>query len=229
MIRRTSIHALLLLGLMLVAAGTSMLLTPTRKLSADRSSPVRLAEVVPARFAGWSEETALVRGVVNPQTELALQALYSQTLSRVYRHADGRMVMVSVAYGDDQRDGLQVHLPEVCYPAQGFQLLGTRLDAVQIDDQALPLKRLETRLGDVRPEAISYWTTVGDEVTTGGWDKKRREMRYGLNGVIPDGLIFRVSSIGTDSAGQFALHDAFIRDFVHSLDPGTRRLVVGQR
>ena len=27
-----------------------------------------------------------------------------------------------MAYGDDQRGGLQAHRPEVCYPAQGFKL-----------------------------------------------------------------------------------------------------------
>ena len=30
--------------------------------------------------------------------------------------------MLSMAYGDDQRGGLQAHRPEVCYPAQGFKL-----------------------------------------------------------------------------------------------------------
>ena len=27
-----------------------------------------------------------------------------------------------MAYGDDQRGGLQAHRPEVCYPAQGFKV-----------------------------------------------------------------------------------------------------------
>ena len=31
--------------------------------------------------------------------------------------------MLSIAYGKNQSDALQLHKPEICYPAQGFTLL----------------------------------------------------------------------------------------------------------
>ena len=39
--------------------------------------------------------------------------------------------MLSLAYGDDQRADLTAHKPEVCYPAQGFQLHANKEDGLQ--------------------------------------------------------------------------------------------------
>ena len=58
--------------------------------------------------------------------------------------------------------------------------------------------RLETHLGQ-RFEPVTYWTVVGDHITTTGVNKKLTEMRYGLRGRVPDGMLVRVSSIDRDS------------------------------
>jgi EpsI family protein len=41
-----------------------------------------------------------------------------------YVNASGYRIMLSLAYGSDQRGALQAHKPEVRYPAQGFTLHG---------------------------------------------------------------------------------------------------------
>jgi len=81
-----------------------------------------LENIVPTKFGDWRELPAQGVQVVNPQTKELLDKLYSQTLTRTYANANGYRIMLSMAYGDDQRGNLQAHKPEVCYPAQGFQL-----------------------------------------------------------------------------------------------------------
>jgi len=65
----------------------------------------------------WREDPQRIVQVVDPQTRELLDKLYSETLSRTYVNANGYRIMLSLAYGSDQRDSLQVHKPEVCYPA----------------------------------------------------------------------------------------------------------------
>jgi hypothetical protein len=50
-------------------------------------------------------------------------------------------------------------------------------------------------------------------------------MRYGFHGEIPDGLLFRVSSINRDTAGAFQLQDSFVQALVARLgEPDKLRL-----
>ena len=50
----------------------------------------------------------------------------------------GRQIMLSIAYGEDQRDGMKLHYPEVCYPAQGFQSRSFQIRADQLSTTARP-------------------------------------------------------------------------------------------
>ena len=165
--------------------------------------------------------------VVNPQMQASLDSIYSQTLSRIYVNARGQSVMLSIAYGRDQRDQLQVHHPEICYPAQGFQVLSNRTEVLQTAHGLLPIRRLKTTLGPQRPEAVSYWIAIADTVTLGGIDKKLKEMKFGLHGVVPDGFLFRVSSVDADSTHAFSLQDQFVNDLLNSLQPKYRKALAG--
>src|SRR6218665_4039572 len=81
-----------------------------------------LEDIVPRQFGDWRELPQDRVQVINPQTQELLDKLYSQILTGIYVNSSGYRVMVSLAYGDDQRGDLQAHKPEVCYPAQGFAL-----------------------------------------------------------------------------------------------------------
>ena len=83
---------------------------------------IQLEPTVPQSFGDWTELPDQPAQVVNPQTKELLDTLYSQILTRTYVNKDGYRIMLSMAYGDDQRGGLQAHRPEVCYPAQGFKV-----------------------------------------------------------------------------------------------------------
>ncbi|MGH8618827.1 MAG: exosortase-associated protein EpsI, B-type [Burkholderiales bacterium] len=209
---------------MLFAAGLAFALTPTEKL-ADSAARARLEELIPREFAGWRIDPTVVP-LTSPDVEARLRHLYTETLARTYINARGERMMLSIAYGVDQRDGLQVHKPESCYPAQGFKLLGINPGVLDTRFGAIPVFRLETAKGP-RWEPVTYWTTVGDKVVAGSMQRKLAELHYARDGVIADGLLFRVSSIDRDSADAFARQSAFTGALLEAVDPATRRRLAG--
>src|ERR1700760_574767 len=113
--------------LMACAAAAGQAMVPTKRMALLRG-PFKLGDIVPSTFAGWQVDARSVGGIVNPQTEALLSKLYSQMLDRIYVDAQGRRVMLSIAYGADQADDdVQLHYPEVCYPAQGFRVKSNRV------------------------------------------------------------------------------------------------------
>ena len=218
--------AVIALMVMAAAAVGGWKLTPTTRMSSLHGE-FSLEQVIPAQFGDWRVDTASAGGVVNPQQEALLKQLYSQILSRTYVNSQGQRVMLSIAYGNDQRDGLQLHYPEICYPAQGFQLKSNHPVTLQLANIAIPARRLETVLGNQRYEPVTYWTVIGETAVRGGVDKKLAEMRYGFRDLIPDGLLFRVSSIDRDTASAFALQDQFVGSLLAAVTDPARARIAG--
>lgn len=221
--RRAAIVSTLMVG----TAVAGEVFVPRRKMALERGH-FRLSELVPTSFGAWRLDTSAVGGIVNPQTEAMLNRIYSQLLDRVYIDNSGRRIMLSIAYGDDQADdSVQLHYPEVCYPAQGFQVKANRREQINVANGTINVRRLETRFGDSRFEPVTYWTIVGDQQVIGGWERKKAEIRHGLRGEIVDGLLFRVSSISRDSAAAFQDQDRFVNDIVGAMTPAARRQLAG--
>jgi EpsI family protein len=219
-------NAAMMAALMLAAAVMASIGRPVHKIAETRPR-VQLEEIVPRAFAGWQEIKTGGVVIPNPQAEETLALIYTQTLSRTFRHEDGAIVMLSIAYGEDQRSTMAVHFPEVCYPAQGFQVRSNRTDFVQTNAGNLPVRRLETALGNQRLEPVTYWVTIGDRISLGGLDRRLVELDYGLKRQIPDGLLFRVSSINRNSDQAFKYQDRFIRDLLENVSAEGRQWLAG--
>ena len=186
---------------------------------------IKLDTAVPKSFGDWEVVQQPVQ-VVNPQTEALLNSIYSQLLTRTYVHKDGYRIMLSMAYGDDQRGGLQAHRPEVCYPAQGFKVNGLADERLATPYGAIEVRRLTTTLG-ARKEPVTYWLTTGDQVIRNQWDRRMVEIRAAFTGQIPDGLLFRVSSIDEDPVRAFAMQQRFAADMMSAVNAETRRKLSG--
>lgn len=220
-------RAAIALVLMAAAAAGGQAMVPTKRMALLRG-PFKLEDLVPRSFAGWRIDERSVGGVVDPQTEAMLNKLYSQLLNRVYVDDLGHRIMLSIAYGADQADDdVQLHYPEVCYPAQGFKINGNRLDQVETPQGAIRVRRLQTQFGEARFEPVTYWTIVGDQQSLGGWDRKLSEIRHGLRGEIVDGLLFRVSNIDRNAAQGFEAQDGFVRDIVAAMSVQARIQLAG--
>jgi EpsI family protein len=193
---------------------------PTVK-HADVGPKISLEAMIPKQFGDWSEEPQKLGQIVNPHTQELLDKLYSQILTRTYVHADGYRIMLSLAYGSDQRGSLQAHKPEVCYPAQGFKLHSTVSAPLSTPVGDIAAQRLFTSMGP-RKEPVTYWFTVGDKVVQGKMQKRLVDLAYGLTGRIPDGLLFRVSSIDENQGRANRYHDQFVNQLLKSVPVSDR-------
>lgn len=210
----------------LVAAGLAQWLKPTHRMADDRQ--VTLNASMPKAFAGWREDENQPVVEASPEQQATLQRVYSETVSRTYVHQDGSRVMLALAYGKEQVDGANsIHRPEVCYPAQGF-MVGARSEVSwKIGAaQPLPVNQLTAMLGS-RVEPISYWMVVGDRHVLTGRQQKLAQVAYGLKGMIPDGLLFRVSTIGDNHNEADRVQSRFVTDLFQALPDNTRRMMFG--
>lgn len=214
------------LGGALLASASVEALTPRTRL-AEKLGKLDLELAIPRQFGDWMVEPQQIMSVVNPQQEALLKELYSQILSRSYVHSDGYRVMLSIAYGGDQRETLHAHYPEACYPAQGFKIRGSDVGEIAFGGRTIPVRRLDTALGNTRPEAVTYWVMVGEQAVLGGLGKKFVDLSYTIRGLIPDGLLFRVSSIDDDTQGAFRRHEQFIVAALSAIDPTYRLRLAG--
>jgi EpsI family protein len=222
---QTSSVAVTLAALMCAASIGSIAARPSAK-AADRGAVISLETAVPKGFGDWAEAADQGAQVVNPQTKKLLDKIYSQVLTRTYVNKEGYRIMLSMAYGDDQRGGLQAHRPEVCYPAQGFQVRNLVDGTLATPYGAIDVRRLDTSLKN-RNEPVTYWLTVGDQIIRNKFDKRIAQIKLGLTGQIPDGLLFRISSIDNDSARAYALQQQFAAELMAAVPADTRRQLSG--
>lgn len=218
----------LLVGLaMVLAAGIAVAVRPSEKI-ADRAPPIDLESMIPARFAGWEIDASIAPVTVSPDVQAKLDKIYNQTLSRTYVNSRQERIMLSIAYGGDQSDNLQFHRPEICYTAQGFQVLKEAAGELVTRYGELSIRRLVAQQG-LRHEPITYWITVGDRAVHVGLQQKLAQLKYGLTGAIPDGMLIRVSNISNDDVPSFVLHREFIDALLVSVDGGSRERFIGKR
>jgi EpsI family protein len=190
------------------------------------AEPVRLESMVPRQFGDWTEVPQGIVQVVNPPTQELLDKLYSEILSRVYVNSGGYRIMLSLAYGSDQRGSLQAHKPEVCYPAQGFVVQANEAGKLATVYGDIPVRRLFATMG-ARQEPLTYWFTVGDRAVQGTTQKRLAELAFTLTGRIPDGLLFRVSSIDADPSRAYELQAQFIGQLLEGTPPAARKRLSG--
>lgn len=219
-------RALLAATFLVVVAALTYLAKPTIYL-ADQIGKPDLEQIFPKQFGAWQVATGMPMILPAPDVQAQLDAIYNQVLTRTYVNADGQRIMLSVAYGGDQSDGTSAHRPEVCYPAQGFEITSNQKSALSAAGGTLAVRKLMSKLGG-RNEPVTYWVVVGDEVATSGIEQKLAQMRYGLRGVISDGMLVRVSSIDVDMARGHTLQAGFIADLAAAMPSPVRPRVFGE-
>lgn len=207
------------------AMAVSGALTPRQKVADFRERFV-LADLVPERFGNWRLDHS-VAPLTPDETQKALIAtLYDQTLARTYVNDAGQRVMLSIAYGGDQSKQLQLHLPEVCYVAQGFELVRENKGELFTPFGNVPVKRLVARQ-NARNEPITYWVTVGDKAVTSGLGQKYQRFLLNLTGKIPDGMLVRVSTVQANDSEAYRVQERFVNQMLGALSPKGRSRLLG--
>jgi EpsI family protein len=200
-------------------------LTPHEKWFEHLGEP-QFEQIIPKSFADWtlvSDENNTL--IVDPEQRETLNDIYTQTVSRTYvQQSTGRRLMLSLAYGDNQTYSKRMHFPEVCYHAQGFNVLSVRNERVLAKGHEIEVKRMTAQMGD-RVEQVSYFIRIGDHVLSNRISLSRIFM--GLKGYIADGLLFRVSEISDQPVFSHQLQDQFINDLLNTLSPSEQAVLIG--
>jgi EpsI family protein len=203
------VRVVVIVAMLLLAALAGELLRPTDRL-AERKTRIELERQIPESFGDWRLDPSIRPVVPDPGLQAMLDTLYSQTLARTYVNREGQRVMLSIAYGSDQsNEATAVHRPEFCYSAQGFkvQLIGKQ--TLTVGRSVVPVARVLAQLGQ-RNEPITYWVTLDESAALPGLSRKLEQIRYGLKGQIPDGMLVRVSSISASTNEAYALQQGFL-------------------
>lgn len=214
--RAAAVLAVLMISVSVAGPMARAVHTPPRPL---------LEQNVPASFGEWKRMPDPI-AVVDPLTNEILGGIYGETLSHSYANKNGYRIMLSMAWGGDQRGALQAHRPEVCYPAQGFKVLALQDGTLATDLGAVAVTRLVTAQGS-RHEPVTYWLTNGNQVVRSKWDQRIVEILKWMTGEVPDGVLFRVSSIDSDDARAFARQQQFVSDLIGSVTPAFRKRISG--
>jgi EpsI family protein len=216
-VRNVSFNHLLIGIAMLAAAGLAIAMKPTDRLTSHETK-VDLETMVPKSFGQWKVDTTVAPIMISPELQKVVNETYSQTLTRTYINSEGKQIMLSIAYGGNHGEGMQTHRPEVCYPAQGFQIIkDVDPQTLHTSYGSLTVKKLVAEQGP-RIEPITYWVVVGKIQTGFGLQMKLAQLRYNLTGVIPDGMLVRVSSIDENNDQAFKLQESFINAMLQSID-----------
>jgi EpsI family protein len=208
----------------LASAASAAALTPRQRVSL--MGGLKLDDVIPDSFAGWTRIES--NQIVTPESDNSLsKQLYSQSVARLYIRGEEEFVMMLIAYGDTQSDTLQLHRPEVCYPAYGMDIIENR----QVPISLAPGVRLPGRdllaINAERREYVTYWTRIGQAFPTSGSEQRTAKLRDAFAGRISDGVLARFSTIGDAAGPSFAMNQRFIADLLAALPMAARRVLTG--
>jgi exosortase B len=221
--------ALAMLAAMLVSIAAARMLTPT---VAQAKALATLTSTVPAQFGDWTE-------IPSPYTQAGLSTTedgrpsleqpYDDVLMRTYVNREGVQVMLALAYAKEQRQDVKLHLPEICYPAQGYKVLGlTPAPLPVLAGGAAVAGKHMLASGNNRTEAVSYWVRIGDAYPHGGLAMRMQILRDGLKGHVADGILVRASTViapGADTTNAYRMQDAFLAQLVAATRTGGPALV----
>jgi EpsI family protein len=166
--------------------------------------------------------------IVPPEDELS-RKLYDKTVTRVYVPPVQTQapVMALFAYGSTQNLTLELHRPEECYPMQGFTLSGTRAIPLRVGGHAVPATFVTaSRAG--RTEHVLFWSRIGTVFPPSRWSESWTVAKANMRGIMPDGMLVRLSMIHDDADAARSALTAFAGGLGTALSPVGRQIVLGE-
>ena len=216
-------RALLVGGAMIAAAGTA-----AARMPAPNRPPVdteAFKKMMPDTIGGWRfQQTS---GLVLPPDDALSARLYDNLVTRSYANASGQVMMLLLAYKNFQNGVLQIHRPEVCYPAGGYLLSPTQPTEIAIGPGRVMAANAFSASGSERDEQVLYWTRVGDDFPVRWIEQRVAVLRANLHRVNPDGLLARVSMASGDMSVSKPLMTQFITELRTASLPALRRILFG--
>jgi EpsI family protein len=214
----------MIIGGALLATSAAALVRKPHEI-APRMAKGSLDKMIPTRIGDWAFETS--SGLVQAPADTLSDSLYNDILTRVYVAQNKPPIMLLIAYGNTQNGMLQLHRPEVCYPAGGYHLSDTKLVSVNVDPLPVIPGHFFTAEGAARTEQVLYLTRIGKTLPTSWSNQRTAVIAANLHGEIPDGILVRVSSIQPDAMGALPVLNQFIKSLTQGVNPVARKLLIG--
>lgn len=211
-------------GAMTAAAAVAYAAKPRR--AEHRMAGAQLGELISRDIGPWRFVSR--EGIVVARADEAQPSEgYDQVLTRNYVAPGLPAIMLLIAYGSTQGGSLQLHRPETCYPGQGFRLSDYAESNLALGGPRPVATQRFTAIRDERVERLMYWTRIGNRFPRSTADQYAATLASVLRGVIPEGVLVRVSTIGTDIAASDAGLAGFTAAMAGSLAPAGRRILLG--
>ncbi len=211
---------------MCLAAGLAVALKPTKKL-ADQSAKINLEAMIPAAFGDWKADPNSQSNIKpSADVQASLDQIYDQILNRNYVNSKGQHIMLTVTYGSSQTQDLKAHRQEVCYAAQGFQIQALKHEMLQVAQRMIPVTRM-LAVKQARSEPVTYWFTMGDNVVLSRVERLLVQLKYAFSGVVPDGVLVRVSNLTPDAGQGFIAHQEFLNELMTTMDKKSVQKLLG--
>lgn len=207
----------------LTLAGAAVAAEPRRRVV--DFTQTHLGDLVPLNVAGWrgSDDANLVPERVDGSLDLG------QTITRVYVNPTLPPVMVVVSYHGPGSPDLKVHRPETCYLVAGFTGAEPTPTAVPVSAQRRIAAVKFTAVREKRVETVLYWTRVGNRFPQSLTQQRFDFISQALAGVRSDGLLVRLSAIGSDREAAAIGLITFATAMLRSSTPEGRRLFLGSQ
>ena len=198
----------------------AQLLTPHRIVAPPLHRP--LDALTPRSFAGWRSNVA-----EDAPPETLAENIYDQIVCRVYAKAGAPSVTAFIGYAAAQRGLTRMHLPHGCYPSAGYTVADLAPVSVPTAvGRPAPAVRFSARRGDELQQVL-YWSRIGRAFAQSYAGQNWAVTQAALHGIVPDGVLFRLSCQDDATNTALSVLEHFARDLVKSSPSSLRRVLLG--
>lgn len=183
-------HLLAALALILLALAYGWGPWPAAPAPDARAEPVGDLSVIPRETGGWKGRDMMV-------DESAFTILTRDAdawLVREYAGKGKELVWLSLVTTRDQRKLFRVHIPEICYPAQGWTILDRSASELRVDGHGtIRAIKLVAHKGSVRT-LVLYWFTSNRRYVSNTFLHRLLLVWDGIVGQMTPGTLIQISS-----------------------------------
>jgi EpsI family protein len=187
----------------------------------------KLDDLIPKQIGNWTYEGT--NGLVLPPPDQLGSRLYNGLLTRFYSSTDTLPVMLLIAYSGSQDGVLQVHRPEVCYPAAGYDLTDSHFELIDAGKGLIVPGHFLAARSNSRHEEMLYWTRIGNTFPTRWWQQHVAVAEENVKGRVPDGVLVRISTAASSNRDAIKVLRYFMHQLLPVLSPLARRVLFGER
>ena len=200
----------------LVSVSLALLVQPAiRHINLDASRP-DLATLVPTSFGSWQELP--LQSVILPAEMPEEKGV--TTLYRTYANELGQQVTLVIVHGAPRGDTMRLHLPEICYVAQGFTVSDRYQTAIRHDGQQIDAVSMiaESRLGQ---QTVTYWIRTADTYVRSQFGQQLFFLQS-REATRRDSALVRVSVTSDDIQFARGITRDFLRQFLYHMPDETK-------